>query len=118
MTGATDARDVVFDDGVLRIARIAPPRHGLVLTGVADEPRYQQLVEALVLLPSGNGSGPPEVHLELSGLEFCGAAALHAMIALADGSRYVVLHRPTAGLRALIRIAGWYELPGLTVVTN
>lgn len=37
---------------------------------------------------------------------------------VADGSRHVLLHRPAAGLRALIRIAGWYELPGLTVVTS
>ena len=119
MTGAITARDVLFDDGVFKIARIAPPPDGLVLTGEADEAGYHALVQALAGLPSRNGAAPPEVHLELSGLEFCDAAALRAMIAPArDGSRRVVLHHPAAGLRALIRIAGWCELPGLTVVTS
>ena len=119
MTGILTACDVVFDDGVLRIARIAPPPDGLVLTGEADEAEHLVLMAALAELPSRNGAGPPEVHLELSGLEFCDAAALHAMIAPArDGSRRVVLYHPNPGLRALIRIAGWCELPGLTVVTS
>jgi hypothetical protein len=119
VTGIITARDVVFDDGLLRIARIAPPPEGLVLTGAADKTQYQVLAGALAGLPGRNGTGPPELHLELSGLEFCDAAALHAMIApVMDGTRRVVLHRPAAGLRALIRIAGWCELPGLTVVTS
>ena len=59
------------------------------------------------------------MHLDLSGLQFCDAAALHAMIALAmNGGPRVVLHRPAAALQALIRIADWDELPGLTVVTS
>jgi ABC-type transporter Mla MlaB component len=117
LTGTVFAgSDVVFDDGVLRIARIEPPRIGLVLTGEADESGYRPLVEALARLPRHNGSGQAEVHLELSGLEFCDAAALHAMIALAEGGRRIVLHQPPAPLRALIRIAGWDELPGLKIV--
>lgn len=120
MTGGIAAsRDVVYDDGVLRIRRVQPPLHGLVLTGEADEAGYQPLVSALAQLTGGNGSSADEVHIHLSGLRFCDAAALHAMIApAADGSRRVVLHQPPSGLRTLIRIAGWDALPGLKVVTG
>jgi len=111
--------DVVYDDGVLRIARTRPPLNGLVLAGEADEAGYQPLVWALAQLTGGNGSGPDEIHLGLSGLLFCDAAALRAMIApAADGGRRVVLHQPASGLRALIRIVGWDALPGLKVVTG
>lgn len=117
MTGIIAAGGVVFDDGVLRIVRMRPPPEGLVLTGEADETGYRSLAEALARLVGRDGRGPAEVQLDLSGLEFCDAAALHAMIAPAsDGGRRVVLHRPAPALRALIRIAGWDELPGLMVV--
>jgi ABC-type transporter Mla MlaB component len=119
VTGAIAARDVVFDDGVLWIARINPPPEGLMLAGEADEDGYRPLVEALDRVPGSGSSRSADMHLELSGLEFCDAAALHAMIAPAeDGGRRVVLHWPAAALRALIRIAGWDELPGLRVVTG
>lgn len=119
MTGVIGAGDVVFDDAVLRIARMAAPLEGLVLSGEADEDGYRPLVQALAQLGGGNGSRPSEVHLDLSGLGFCDAAALHAMIAAAvDGDRRVVLHHPGPELRALIRIAGWGEFPGLRVITG
>ena len=110
---------VVYDDGVLRIARIEPPLLGLLLTGEADETGYQPLVAALAQFADSRGNPAEVVHLDLSGLQFCDAAALHAMIELtAGGSRPVVLHNPSAALRALIRITGWDELPGLTVVNS
>ncbi len=117
MTGVIAACDAVFDDGLFRIARIAPPPDGLVLTGEADETECQALVKALAQLPSRSGLGrPAEVHLEVSGLELCSAAALHVMIApAAAGDRLVVLHHPMAGLLAMIRVAGWCELPGVVV---
>jgi anti-anti-sigma regulatory factor len=119
VTGIVAAGDFVFDDGVLRIARMKPPPDGLVLAGEADESGYQPLVEALARLAGCDGAGPAEIHLELSGLEFCDAAALRAMIAPAeDGGRRVVLHGPAPALRALIRIVGWDELPGLTVLNQ
>jgi ABC-type transporter Mla MlaB component len=109
---------VVYDDGTLRISRIRPPSYGLVLEGEADETGYEPLVAALAQLGAGNGAGRIEVHLDLSGLRYCDAAALHAMIAAAeDGSRNVVLYHPAAQLRALIRIAGWDELRTLKLVT-
>ena len=114
----TASSDVVYDDGVLWIIRIEPPPPTLLLTGEADETGYQPLVAALAQLPGSHGS-PAEVHLDLSGLQFCDAAALHAMIELAaDGSRVVVMHSPSAPLQALMRITGWDELPGLTVVNS
>jgi len=74
---------------------------------------------ALAQFADSRGSPAEVVHLDLSGLQFCDAAALHAMIELtAGGSRPVVLHNPSAALRALIRITGWDELPGLTVVNS
>ena len=118
MTGViATSSDVVYDDGILRITRIQPPADSLALAGEADETGYQPLVAALSQLPRGNDSGLAEVHLDLSRLVFCDAAALHAMIAaVADGSRRVVLHQPAAPLRALLRITGWDELPGLQVM--
>lgn len=116
MTGVFVQRPDVFDDGVLRITQMEPPPYGLVLAGEADECGYKPLVDALMRLlgdGGGDGAGPPEVHLDLSGLEFCDAAALHAMIAPAVNGRRVVLHRPAPALQALVRIAGWDELPGL-----
>jgi ABC-type transporter Mla MlaB component len=119
VTRAIAARDVVFDDGGLWIARIEPPPDGLMLAGEADETGYQPLLEALDRVSGRSGNGPGEMHLELSGLEFCDAAALHAMIAPAeDGGQRVVLHRPAAALQTLIRIAGWDELPGIAMVTR
>lgn len=117
MTGAiAGSGEIVYDDGVLRIARVKAP-HGLVLAGEADEAGYQPLVAALAQLT--NGGGASEVHIDLSALRFCDAAALHAMIAAAEnGSHSVVLHHPPANLQALIRIAGWDELPNLKVVTG
>lgn len=117
MTGASERPgDIVYDDGVLRIARAQPPPQGLVLAGEADETGYQPLVAALAQLT--NGGGAAEVHIDLSGLRFCDAAALHAMIAAAEnGSHSIILHHPPAQLQALIRIAGWDELPKLKVVT-
>jgi ABC-type transporter Mla MlaB component len=115
LAGVFAASGVVYDDGVLRIARIEPPPLGLLLTGEADETGYQPLVAALAQLAGGHGS-PAEVHLDLSGLVFCDVACLHAMIELTgDGSRVLVLHNPPAPLQALIRITGWDEVPGLTV---
>lgn len=117
MTGlAADFGGAVYDDGVLRITRIeAPP--GLVLAGEADDGGQKALVAALAQLYGRDGAGPAEVHLDLSGLQFCDAAALHAMIAPAeDGTRRVVLHGPAPPLQALIRIAGWDAWPGLKMV--
>lgn len=120
MTRAIPASgEVIYDDGLLRICRIQPPRIGLVLTGEADETRYEPLVAALAQVIGSDGTGAANVHMDLSSLEFCDAAALHAMIAPAeDGGRPIVLHRPPAPLRALIRIAGWDQLPWLKVVTG
>lgn len=119
MAGAIAAsNEVVYDDGTLRISRMQPPPCGLVLAGEADETGYRALVTALAQFPPDYGNDRIEVHVDLSGLRFCDAAALHAMIAAAeDGSRDVVLHHPAPQLRALIRIAGWDELPTLKVVT-
>lgn len=117
MAGVIGAASDVFDDGVLRITLMEPPPYGLVLAGEADESGYNPLVAALMRL-LGDGTGPPEVHLDLSGLEFCDAAALHAMVAPAGNGRRVVLYRPAPALQALVRIVGWDELPGLRMVTG
>lgn len=117
MTGlAAASGGINYDDGVLRIAHLEEPP-GLVLAGEADEGGYHALVAALAQFHGRIGECPSEVRLDLSALEFCDAAALHAMIAPAeDGNRRVVLYRPARPLQALIRIAGWDELPGLEVV--
>jgi anti-anti-sigma factor len=114
------AGDVIHDDGVLRIVRLMRPA-GLALAGEIDESTYPALMAAL------NGAAGPnsqkEFHLDLTELEFCDAAGLHAMIRLVDrlddggerGGGRVVLHAPSAALRSMLRIVGWDELPELIV---
>lgn len=110
------ADDGTYDDGVLRIVSTTSP-DGLVLAGEIDESTYPALVTALDRLTIANGTG--RLHIDLSGVEFCDAAGLHAMVRLAAragcGGRAVVLHAPPAALRAMLRIVGWEDLPGLVV---
>jgi hypothetical protein len=88
-----------------------------MLAGEADETGYQPLLAVLSRLYNGSGkSALVEVHMELSSLEFGDATALHPMIAPAGG-RQSARGAAQPGSQALIRIPGWDEFPGLTVVT-
>ena len=111
------ADGTTYDDGVLRIVSTTDPA-GLRLAGEIDESTYHALVTALSRLTAVDGG--EGLHLDLSGVAFCDAAGLHAMVRLADrmgqDGQAVVLHAPSAALRVMLRIVGWEDLPGLVVV--
>lgn len=102
----------VYDDGVLTITRSSRPR-GYVLIGELDAATYDGLARALDAL---DGAG--DVHLDLSGLEFCDAPGFGTMVGLAErlapGHRVVLDGVPPALCR-LAAIVGWDALPNLTV---
>lgn len=103
---------IVHDDGVLLICRTYAP-NGYTLTGEIDAATYGGLVAALERL-----DGTADVLLDLSGLVFCDAAGLAAMVGLTDrmgDGRRVVLDRVPASLGKLLSIVGWESLPKLEV---
>jgi ABC-type transporter Mla MlaB component len=74
--------DVRYGDGVLTIRGMASPP-GLFLAGEIAETHFAPLVRAL-----DDFSTSREVHLDLSGLDYCDVACLRAMVCLArpDGA--------------------------------
>lgn len=108
----TGRAGLVHDDGILRITRtIAPP--GYAVSGEIDAATHDGLVAALCRLDRD-----ADVYLDLSGLVFCDAAGLAAMVGLVDragaGCR-VVLDGLPAPLAKLLSIVGWESLPNLEI---
>jgi ABC-type transporter Mla MlaB component len=107
------AGQVVYDDGVLRIDRIARPP-GLALTGEIDEVSYPALIRAL-----GDLAERAEIHVDRAGVAYCDLAGLRAIIRLARpglrAPRPVVLHQVPPQLLSVLRIVGWDVTPGLTI---
>jgi len=105
----------VFDDGVLKITATSHPP-GLTLAGEIEESTYRALVDALE--GAASRTGHEDIHLDLSKVEFCDAAGMHAMVRLthrmAWGCR-VVLHAPPAPVTTMLNIVGWADLPQLVV---
>ncbi len=96
--------------GALRIAVMrAPP--GLALGGDIDEETYPALVEALSHIPPDMAS----FHVDLSAVTFCDLAGLRAIVGLADASTPVILHGVPRPLRAVMKILGWDQEPGLVI---
>ncbi len=113
MDAGTSAGRVVHDDGVLRI--VATGRGGLALTGEIDEETYPALTAAL----ARSAAGRDVVHLDLGGLDYCDLAGLRAMIQLAGPApgpgRRVVLHGVRPGVRTVLAVLGWDEIPGVAI---
>lgn len=104
--------EVVHDDGVLTIRQISGAR-GYALAGEVDATTYHALVTALAKL-----DGDEDVYLDLSGLDFCDAAGLNAMVGLVDrvgDGRRVVLDGVPRPLRKLLAVVGWESLPNLEI---
>ncbi len=96
--------------GALRTAVMrAPP--GLALGGDIDEETYPALVEALNHIPPDMAS----FHVDLSAVTFCDLAGLRAIVRLADTSTPVILHGVPRPLRAVMKILGWDQEPGLVI---
>jgi hypothetical protein len=78
MTVFQSAGQVIYDDGVLRLARTGRPS-GLVIAGEVDEAGYPALVSALAGVRD-----LAEVHLDMAALSYCDLAGLRAIVLLAD----------------------------------
>jgi ABC-type transporter Mla MlaB component len=110
LSGVSSA-DVRYGDGVLTIRGMASPP-GLSLAGEIAETHFAPLVRAL-----DDFSTSREVHLDLSGLDYCDVACLRAMVCLArpDGADHtapgVVLHAVPSYLHTTLNILGWTAYP-------
>lgn len=101
----------VYADGLLRIARTGCPP-GLRFAGDVDVSNVGAVHDALALVVADGG----DVHLDLSGLDFCDVGGIRAMVATAQGmgpERRVVVHGLAPHLVNVIRVVGWDELPNL-----
>lgn len=112
------ADQMVFGGGALRIGR-AGSQSRLVIVGDIDEFTHAGLTAVL----SSITSSPGEIHIDLSGVEYCDIAGLRAFVALSqasrpgshDHSRRVILQELPAHLKALLQILGWDSAPGLMI---
>lgn len=99
-------------DDVLRITK-SEHVPGLIIAGEIDESTYPYLLQSLATVGRRG-----DVHVDLSGVEFCDLAGLRAIVTLAeadaDSGRRVILHAMPSRLQRLLQILGWDTLPGLT----
>jgi ABC-type transporter Mla MlaB component len=87
---------------------------GLVIAGEIDESSYRRLVRGLDALdPRG------DVHIDLSGVEFCDLAGLRAIVCVTEADagdsvpRHLTLHAVPDRLRRILQILGWDGMPGV-----
>ena len=91
----------------------------LRLAGDMDEATHAGLAAALDRF----AGEPGDIHIDLSGVDFCDVASLRALVLLSHASRQypdqpgrrVILHQPPAELKNLLQILGWDATPGLVV---
>jgi ABC-type transporter Mla MlaB component len=100
-------------DDVLRITG-ADGVPGLIIAGEIDEPSYRLLVRGLAALnPRG------DVHIDLSGVEFCDLAGLRAIVCVTEASAgdsvpgHLTLHAVPERLLRILQILGWDDMPGV-----
>src|ERR1700685_4322478 len=87
---------------------------GLVIAGEIDESSYRRLVRGLAALdPRG------DVHIDLSGVEFCDLAGLRAIVCVTETDagdcvpRQLSLHAVPDRLRRILQILGGDDMPGV-----
>jgi anti-anti-sigma regulatory factor len=100
-------------EDVLRISR-ADGVPGLIIAGEIDESSYRLLVQGLAALnPRG------DVHIDLSGVEFCDLAGLRAIVCVTEASGgdsapgQLTLHAVPERLLRILGILGWDDMPGV-----
>jgi len=100
-------------DGALRITP-ANGALGLVIAGEIDESSYKRLVRGLAgVNPRG------DVHIDLSGVEFCDLAGLRAIVCVTEADAgdaapgHLTLHAVPDRLLRILQILGWDEMPGV-----
>lgn len=102
----------VHDDTTLRIERIRTGR-GYRLSGEIDLRTHDALAAAL-----GRLDGHEDIHLDLSDLEFCDAAGLGAMVALAERvwpHARVILDGMAPQLGKVLTVLHWDLRPNLEI---
>jgi len=100
-------------DDALRItpANGAP---GLVIAGEIDESSYPRLMRGLAAL-----NPRADVHIDLSGVEFCDLAGLRAIVCVTQAEAgdhapgHLTLHAVPDRLRRILQILGWDDMPGV-----
>ena len=100
-------------DDVLRITQTngAP---GLIIAGEIDESSYPLLLQRLA------GLNPHrDVHIDLSGVEFCDLAGLRAIVCVTEQGAVdaprgqLTLHAVPERLLRILGILGWDDMPGV-----
>lgn len=100
-------------DDVLRITQ-ADGLPGLIIAGEIDESSYPRLVRGLAVLHPYR-----DVHIDLSGVEFCDLAGLRAIVCVTEPGaaggppRRLTLHAVPDRLRRILQILGWDSMPGV-----
>lgn len=103
---------VVHDGTQLRVERIRSGR-GYRLSGEIDLGTHDVLAAALARL-----DGPGDIHLDLHDLEFCDAAGLGAMVALAERVwpvSLVVLDGVSRQISKMLAVLHWDLRPNLVI---
>lgn len=103
---------VVHDAAQLRVERIRSGR-GYRLSGEIDLGTHDVLAAALARL-----EGPGDIHLDLYDLEFCDAAGLGAMVALAERvwpAGRVVLDGVSRQISKMLAVLHWDLRPNLVI---
>jgi anti-anti-sigma factor len=108
------AREVIFDDGMLEVARLNdPPR--LALSGEIDASNAESVAEAL----AGEGRRVDQLSIDLSGVLFCDLAGLRAILGAAarlDGQSTLWLQRVPEQMARVMKLAELTPPPNLVVV--
>jgi len=108
-----DGPTPIYADGLLRIDRTARPP-GLRLTGDVDASNVEAVTVALsVAVRRGD-----DLHVDLSGLQFCDVGGLRAIVSAAErlgGGRRLVLRGLPYQLRRVMHLIGWDESAGLVL---
>jgi ABC-type transporter Mla MlaB component len=87
---------------------------GLVIAGEIDESSYPRLVHDLAVLNPRS-----DVHIDLSGVEFCDLAGLRAIVCVTQSDSgdpvpgHLTLHAVPDRLRRILQILGWDDMPGV-----
>lgn len=103
---------VVHKDTTLRIEHLGAGR-GYRMSGEVDLRTHDALAAALARL-----DGPGEIHLDLHDLEFCDAAGLGAMVALAERvwpQGRVVLDGVSRQVSKVLTVLHWDLRPNLDI---
>ena len=105
--------EVLYSDSQLVIRQTIPPQ-GMSFSGTIDIANVAAVRELLVT----HAPRQPELHLELSRVQFIDVSGIRALAeagARANGTGRLVLHGLPVFLRRVMTIIGWDELQNVTV---